>query len=317
MKKKVILYLEPAWFNWNEWWILSFNKALLKVGIRGKNYQPQKIFYWVGGILSKLSLCRNIINRSDKACIIALNWSSETRLFPVTYTHEMIPWITDCWPEDIDKWDCIFRRHHMKHVFFSARDAANLFAPKFPHIQFHWLPEAIDPTSFGPQKPLSNRSIDVFEMGRSSSVYHEAIKPILQEHSFQHLHHTFVEPVQKFHDVLADTKILVCFPKSYTHPNTIKFETTTARYFQGISSGCLLIGHSPQELVDLFGYNPVIEIETGNEQEQLLTILDQLPVYQAFAHKNYARLLEVGTFDIRIKEFLATLDKAGYQVPTT
>ncbi len=317
MKKKVILYLEPAWFNWNEWWILAFNNALLAGGIEGKNYQPYKIHYWIGGILAKLHLCRNIIVRKDNACIIALNWSSETRLFPVTYTHEMIPWITDCWPEDIRKWEQIFRRHHMKHVFFSSRDAVNLFAPNFPHIRFHWLPEAIDPTPFSPKKPLASRSIDVFEMGRSSSTFHEAIKSTLYEHSFQHLHHTFIEPVQKFQAVLADTKILVCFPKSYTHPKTIKFETTTARYFQGIASGCLLIGHSPLELVDLFGYNPVIEVEAGNEQNQLMSILSQPAIYQEFVHKNYARLLEVGTFDVRVKELLATLNNAGYLVATS
>jgi hypothetical protein len=34
-----------------------------------------------------------------------------------------------------------------------------------------------------------------------------------------------------------------------------------------MASKCLIVGHAPQELTDLSGYNPVIEVREGYEFE--------------------------------------------------
>src|SRR5262249_21190109 len=61
-----------------------------------------------------------------------------------------------------------------------------------------------------------------------------------------------------------------------------------------------LFGHCPSELVDLFGYNPVIEAEADREAEQIESILSNLNSYEDLLERNYQRLLEVGTWRSRV-----------------
>jgi hypothetical protein len=67
-----------------------------------------------------------------------------------------------------------------------------------------------------------------------------------------------------------------------------------------MASKCIIVGHAPQELIDIFGYNPVIEAEEGNEFEQIESLLDNLDSFQGLVERNYNRLLEVGTWKSRV-----------------
>jgi hypothetical protein len=71
-----------------------------------------------------------------------------------------------------------------------------------------------------------------------------------------------------------------------------------------MASNCLIVGHAPQELIDLFGYNPVIEAQLENEFEQIESLLNNLDSYQSLVDRNYARLLEVGTWKSRVTTVL-------------
>ncbi len=114
------------------------------------------------------------------------------------------------------------------------------------------------------------------------------------------------------------TKISICFPKSSTDPESSGgVETVTFRYFESIASKCLIVGHCPQELKDLFGYNPVIEIKESGEGEQLLRLLSNIGRYQDLVEKNYQRMCEVGTWDARVRTMLPLLKQRGYVVETT
>jgi len=79
----------------------------------------------------------------------------------------------------------------------------------------------------------------------------------------------------------------------------------THRYFESIASKCLILGHAPKELIDLFGYNPVIEVAWGSEFEQIRSLLNNIATYQEFVERNYERLLEVGTWESRIAMILS------------
>jgi hypothetical protein len=67
------------------------------------------------------------------------------------------------------------------------------------------------------------------------------------------------------------------------------------------------VGHAPQELIDLFGYNPVIEATVGREYEQIESVLNDRDCVQSLVEKNYRRLLEVGTWKSRIAQLLDVL----------
>jgi len=102
----------------------------------------------------------------------------------------------------------------------------------------------------------------------------------------------------------------VCFPCSQTHPERSgTVETVTHRYFEGMASRCLLVGHGPQELVDLFGYNPVIEMQGGREAEQIEQILRDPESVAELVERNYRRLLEVGSWKKRAHETLKVISE--------
>ncbi len=90
-------------------------------------------------------------------------------------------------------------------------------------------------------------------------------------------------------------------------------ETLTQRYWECMLSGTLIVGHAPKELVDLLGYNPVIELETdediGNRFSQ---ILDNISSYQELADKNLAAARENASWDTRMTRILQQLRQLGY-----
>ena len=68
----------------------------------------------------------------------------------------------------------------------------------------------------------------------------------------------------------GDAKVSVCFPSSTTHPQRSgSVETATHRYFESFASRCIVVGRAPAELVDLFGYNPVVEADTRAQRSSL------------------------------------------------
>ena len=84
-------------------------------------------------------------------------------------------------------------------------------------------------------------------------------------------------------------------------------ETVTHRYFESMASKCLIVGHAPKELTDLFGYNPVIEVQWGSEFGQIEQLLNNLGSFEDLVERNYLRLLEVGTWTSRVAKILDTL----------
>jgi hypothetical protein len=310
--KQVKMCLDPP----HLWQSLSTNLGLAleleKLGIKSQSFQSNSYSHYAGKLLSKLKLSRNFVDITNTAYIVGLSWASETALFPVTYYSEVIPWITDCWEPQFSYWEKILSRHKIRNVFFSARDVIPYFHSLFSNIDFHWLPEAVLPARFNASTPLKKRSIDIFEMGRMYADYNAKITPTTKG-KYNHIYDKFI--TENISNLLEDTKILVCFPKCMTHPKSSgTVETATARYFEGIAAGCILLGHAPPELIDIFGYNPVIEINQGNEAEQIREILDKINIYQNWTEKNLLALSNCGTFEIRATQMLKILRGKGYCV---
>jgi hypothetical protein len=209
-------------------------------------------------------------------------------------------------------------------AFFSARQSALHFASVLPKMRSEWLPEATDPSEYQPGKLLRDRNIDVLELGRRHAQFHANVTQTLHTKKLVHLFEKkkgeIVFPDKdSFVRGMGSTKISVCFPCSQTHAERSgSIETVTHRYFESMASKSVLLGHSPGELTELFGYNPVIEAETGREVEQIETILSNLDSFQNLVERNYARLLEVGTWRSRISAVIKavkgfeTQSLAGY-----
>lgn len=236
----------------------------------------------------------------------------EKKTFPFSYWTEIIPYTFDCWPIYYDMWASFYRRQRVRLAFITARQSTEYFASLFPEMTVKWIPEAVDPSEYEPTIPLADRDIDVLEMGRRYDPYHHRIAGSLANKNRTHIYDRGDKSIfagrAELISGLAHTKILICFPRSLTNPETAgTVETVTYRYFQAMASKCLIIGRAPKELIDLYGYNPVIEVSEGHEIEQLDWVLRNLDSLSSFVERNYVRLLEVGTWERRISTILDIL----------
>lgn len=244
-----------------------------------------------------------------------LNWASEARTFPDSYWRQPVPWIFDCWGPQFSQWETLLLRHKITTAFFTSKAATQHFGCRIPGLRTHWLPEACDPDRYSFDVPLEHRHHGVLELGRRWSSLHERIRGPLHSAGIRHLYSdergrkTLFADLSSLQAGLADTAVMLCFPRSITHPDSAGgVETLTQRYLEAIASGCLVVGHAPEELIDLFGFNPVIPLDAEGPALHLLHILGSLPAYQGFVARAHARLLQVGTFSIRARQLLTALD---------
>lgn len=84
-------------------------------------------------------------------------------------------------------------------------------------------------------------------------------------------------------------------------------------------SRIVMVGHAPQELVDLIGYNPVIEVAIDESSEEnfrkeVKKILDHIEDYQPLVDRNRDVAVKMAPWELRmqyVKEWLVNL---GYEV---
>jgi hypothetical protein len=268
---------------------------------------PQGRIETIGSkVLARLHATCNLRRSAKGPVFVACMSHSESRILPFAYWTEIIPYCFDCWEPEYEAWKTFFARHRIRLAFFSARQSAQYFATAMPAMTSLWVPEATDPAEYHPQRKLVERDIDVLELGRKHDSFHSRIAQQMiagnKVHLFEKVKGKFLFGDRcSLADGLGRSKISVCFPCSQTHvERSGSIETVTHRYFESIASKCILLGHCPSELSDLFGYNPVIEAEDGREAEQIESILSNLDSYQDLLERNYERLHQVGTWRHRV-----------------
>ena len=131
-------------------------------------------------------------------------------------------------------------------------------------------------------------------------------------HLFEEKKGQLIFPTEKdLIDGLARTKISICVPSNITHPERAgDIETMTVRYLQSMASKCLVVGHAPQEMVELFGYNPVVEIDMEKPAEQIRDILENFTDYIPLIEKNYIETLANHTWNDRWQQIRAIMQSA-------
>jgi hypothetical protein len=271
--------------------------------------------------ISKLRLVRALVRVGRTAYLAPVDQGAEWRCFPVTYLHEVVPWVFDAWPNVYGRIERVLRRQRVRLAFCSARQSAEHLGRALG-IECLWMPEACDPSVLDPSKPLAERTIDVLELGRRYDVWHEAVTGRLAALGKAHLYEK-VKGQMIFATEAAlragynDAKISVCFPSSMTHPaRSGDVETATLRYFESMAAKCLIVGHCPAELMDIMGYNPVLEADMTSAESaagQIEEILANVDRHQELVDRNYRAVLERGVWDVRIRQLLDELAKRGYE----
>jgi hypothetical protein len=304
----------------SEYAILGLEAALLRRGAAGISAGGEASH--VARVLSRLHLVRKIANHSLSAYIRVLTMPSDRHLFPWSYTHEIITYGFDCVPPLYSEWESFLRRHRVRVAFFSARQSAAAMSARIPSLSAHWIPEAVTPTDYSRGPRLSERPVHVLELGRRWDWYHTRISVALDAKGLRHYYEAKPGQVifpsrSDLTNGLKDSMISICVPSSVSHPSRFgDVETVTHRYFESMASRCLLVGKCPSELVALFGYNPVVEIDTNDPATQLIDLVQNIDTFQDQVDKNYERLLEVGVWDDRASKIEAILEQYGYSMMT-
>lgn len=215
-------------------------------------------------------------------------------------------WMYDAWEPLFDEIEKTIRAYKINLVFTASKQSADYFNTlNIPNFKSQWIPEGIDVAQYQ-FIPYQERTTDVLQLGRKWNEYHEKIKTI--ESNLVYLYEKKVGQIifptrEEFLFGLANSKISICVPSDITHPNiTGCISTITNRYLQSMASRCLILGKLPHDMLHLFDYNPIVEIDEENPVAQIESILANFDTYIPLIEKNYEAVKNLHNWDNRVAQ---------------
>ena len=233
--------------------------------------------------------------------------------WPWCYFYEIIPVMWDLWPDEFKTFVRFVKRNRVRTVFCTSSQQVARLEELFPSLRVKWIPEGIKIAEYPKGGGLCERQIDILNYGRKVHWLNDLImgygkwcRPI--KHVFTNTANNLVFPsVEELRKGIRDSKIVISYPQCDTNPKrTGGIETLTQRYWECMLSGTLMIGRAPKELVDLCGYNPVIELGE-NPCEKINEILQNIEEYQGLADRNRECAERVAGWDKRMSLVKETL----------
>jgi len=205
-------------------------------------------------------------------------------------------YLFDAWPTYFNYILSFVNDFKIDYLFVSSKHAAESLNKLIGNNNVFWIPEGVKPGDYK-FLPAANRNIDVLSFGRKYDNFHQKIVEIMTLKKVNYLFSSGNEKLfpdkKSFTDGLSKAKISVCFPTSVTHPERAGgVETMTNRFLQSMASKCLVLGKAPEEMIQLFGYNPVVEVDMENPAEQIIEILENYENYSELIEKNYKTVVE-------------------------
>ena len=235
--------------------------------------------------------------------------------FPDYARYEIIPFIWDCWPGSFEKTCKWFKRHEVRTAIFTSSQTAEIMRERFPEMNILWCPEGIDTSLYSEGKELKNREIDILEFGRSNRKVFKAELPSSIKHVCTMQDGKYIFTNEELRQSMGDAKVTITLPRSITQPEVAgDIETLTQRYWECMLTRMVMVGHAPKELVDFIGYNPVIEIDFENPNEQICNILQHINDYIDLTNKNRETALLKGDWLARMQGIKGFLTQSGYKI---
>lgn len=214
-------------------------------------------------------------------------------------THEVVPFVWDCW-EEFDKMLCTWMiRHGVRAGVFTSSLTAERIKSRMPHLNILTITEGIDTENYGGGKELCDREIDFYSYGRQPEK--------LRETDFRGLNVAFNGSGSEFRERLQNSKTTIAVPRCDVVPTC--HETLTQRYWECMLSRMVMVGRSPKELTDFIGYNPVIDIDYNNLYGQIKDITSNIERYQSLVDRNRETALRLAPWELRMREVKEWLEK--------
>jgi len=221
-------------------------------------------------------------------------------------------YLFDAWPKFYPKIQAFIQDWGVEHAFISSSQSARRLAERVAGCQFHWAPEGVTPQIYS-SRPSGERDIDVLQFGRRYEHYHQQVVGALEQAGKTYLYERAPGQIifpgrAAFVDGLARSRISICFPSNLTHPERAgDVSTLTLRYLQSLASKCLVVGSAPEEMVRLFGYNPLIEADFNDPAGQLLSLLENYAGFSDLIEQNYRTVVAEHTWELRWRQIASQL----------
>jgi len=248
-----------------------------------------------------------------KHLFVVMIWLDINKYFRNRFLrHNRSIYLFDAWTTEIDKIVNFITIYKIDHIFLAASQSKDILNSKIKKNNIYWIPIGINPKEYK-YYSYEDKNIDVLALGRKYDKYHDEILPYFynnpEKYLYEKVKSEIIFPTRlEFIEGIARSKISICVPSNITHPERSgNIETMTPRYLQSMVSKCLIIGHAPKEIITLFNYNPIIEIDFSNPLKQLDDILNNFSNYIPFIEKNYQEVLKFHTWNnrwLQIKEIL-------------
>lgn len=213
-------------------------------------------------------------------------------------------WMYDAWEPLFDEIEKTIHSYRITLLLTASKQSAEYFSGlKIKNFKAQWVPEAVDVSKYHFIE-YKNRTIDVLQLGRKWNDYHDKIKSIESKlvYRYEKQAGTIIFKTREdFLNGLANSKISICVPSKVTHPEiTGNISTVTNRFFQSMASKCLILGKLPDDMLHLFDYNPIIEINDTNPEAQIYSILENYETYLPLIEKNYEIVKNHHNWNVRI-----------------
>lgn len=299
----------------------SFCEAWIKSG--GKHIQQSRFHRYrlVRHFMKMLALTRfTCRNRHRKYIICSRGGHLLKSSLPYHFLGEIIPMLWDCWPAKWEQLEHDLRLMQCRLCFITASDVVGEMSKRLPNIKFVYVPEGVDVNDYQEGSSLCNRPVDVYELGARHNYYHkklidsgigERYKLVFSSKPSKGLS-VLYDNWYTFTSKIPDAKIVISFPLSMRNPyDDGNVDTLTIRYWEAMLSRCVIVGHCPQELANLIGYNPVIEADFFNTGVQLCEILENIEKYQELVNRNRQTALEFSPWINRMEIIRSNI--ANYQ----
>lgn len=273
-------------------------------------------------LMRKLSPILRYAPKTGKSVIIACGGGTLYYSSRPYFRYNIIPFLWDVWPENRNVLFDDIKKLKVKLAFVTSKQNKELIEKK-TGIKCHYIPEGIDVADYSKGESLVDRVGDVYELGRQHPLYHKAVVSLVERGDIRCYYGNEYDNEGRLlklafstaEDLLLNInkiKIAICFPQCDTHPQRVgNIETLTQRYWECMLSGNLIVGRAPQELIDLIGYDPVVNVDWSNPEGQLSYILKNIGDYQPLVDKNYAAALKHASWDNRIEEIVNILATYG------
>lgn len=240
--------------------------------------------------------------------------------FPDYAFHEVIPFIWDCWPRNYDRMERWFKKHNVRTAFFTSSVEMSDMLRRVPTLKAMYCPEAVETSLYPKGKELKDREVDLLEFGRPNDkiIPHELLKSKKINHITTKVNNKYIYTDEQLREVMGNSKIVIALTRLITFPEAAEgIEKLTQRYWENMLSRNVMIGHAPQELIDLIGYNPVIELEGFDRNyvcDKVMSVLKHISDYQELVDKNRETALRLGDWSERMDRVRGFLLENNYKV---